>query len=882
MSDPDIIKNNMYSVNLEVWEPGRFSEGLYEFTLKSNGLKVLLYPIRTGKRVVSVNVTYNVGSAMEKQGETGYCHLLEHANFKHANVWKHQAVGATINATTRGDITNYYATLPISDMRSYLHCESNRMIETHFTQADLDMEQSVVHNEYERGENSCFQALYKSTIATSMTSHPYHHSTIGYDLDIRRVTEKSLKNFFHRYYVPNNAALTVTGDFTLGSTLDHISAEFARVPTSVESVPGRDFFEIKQEGMKQVMMHREDKASLIQMAFHGPPAQDSDSLALEMVSKIVRNGDMGRGVRLSEKGPFFEVSMMTQRMRDTYPVMLVAQMKTSQQEPGMKMMYGLLNQMKSDLVPQTELDAARTALLRDYDVSGLGSEGMMNAINDALQRRWDAFDMFDRVRVVKAMTAVDIRRACNNVFNEDSLTIGRYLPRSGQMPTMVISPVVNSANSYTSSPCMLPRATDAVDISYTTTSKSWSLGGGALRLNQIPSSRDNTTRLVVTALLPKSNPTAALVAAPMFLEGAVLKGSAVSGDQLKTFMNAKGIALKVECGLGSINFHATCKEGDTEMALKLVSSIVNTPTFPVSRLATIKARVVAESQGRVSDVGKAAAAHLMQSMYSKEHPSYVMPLAQRAQAVKNVSHSDLLAFHKQLLSSAFRVSAMSNDNVVEACRYMVPQGVLKIPSMQLSRMPKAASQTLFMPGKTSAALQMGIPVNLSRRDKDFVPLRLAAMALGNGFTGRLMQKVRDEAGLTYGIYADLVGGSPGVPFSSMFKLQSSFNPKVFYEGKGMAMELLKDWATNGITAEELEKQRGFWLGHRAVNMDDPKIEIRMMHFNTCDNVEMRDMDMFTERLNKVTLAEVNAALRKHISLDKLHVVEVGTLNPTSR
>ena len=57
MSDPDIIKNNMYAVNLEVWEPGRFSEGLYEFTLKSNGLKVLLYPIRTGKRVVSVNVS---------------------------------------------------------------------------------------------------------------------------------------------------------------------------------------------------------------------------------------------------------------------------------------------------------------------------------------------------------------------------------------------------------------------------------------------------------------------------------------------------------------------------------------------------------------------------------------------------------------------------------------------------------------------------------------------------------------------------------------------------------------------------------------------------------------------------------------------------------
>ena len=514
MVDHDEIKNNMRSLNLDKWTLGRYSEGLYEFTLKNNGLKVLLYPMATGKKVVCVNVTYNCGSAMETQGETGYCHLLEHANFKHANVWKHQAVGATINATTRGDTTNYFATLPVSDMRSYLNCEANRMIKPHFTQADLDKEQSVVHNEYERGENSCFQALYKSTIATSMTSHPYHHSTIGYDLDIRRVTEKSLTSFFHRYYVPNNAALTITGDFPMGPTLNDIAAEFSAVPVSAEAVPKRNFFEVKQEGTKQVMIRRADNASLVQMAFHAPPAHNSDSLVLDVISKLIRNGEMGRGVALAEKGPFFEVGMMTQRMRDTYPVMLVAQMKTAQQEPGMAMMFGLLNDMKTTEVPHAELEGAKTALLRDYRVSGLSSTGTMNAINDALQRRWDAFDMFDRIRVVKSVTAADVVRAANNVFNEDSLTIGRYLPRTGDVHMLQPVAAVNAQSNYESSPSLLPIAENKLDLSYARLSQTWTLGDGALCLNQVPSARDKKSRFVVTAMLPPTTNATAIATVP--------------------------------------------------------------------------------------------------------------------------------------------------------------------------------------------------------------------------------------------------------------------------------------------------------------------------------------------------------------------------------
>jgi zinc protease len=870
-----------YTVDQRTWTPGRYANGLYEFTLNANGLKVLLCPMPSGKRVVSVNVTYNVGSAMERQGETGYCHLLEHANFKHANVWKHQAVGATINATTRNDITNYYATLPLSDMGAYLHCEADRMIQPHFTQADLDKEMPVVHNEYERGENSCFQALHKAVIASSMVSHPYHHSTIGYDLDIRRVTEASLKSFFHRFYVPNNAALTITGDFSLGKALDSVAAEFNRVPRSAHAVPPRNFFEVKQEGMKQVLLHRADRASLVAMAFHAPPAHNSDSLAMEVIAKLISNGELGRAKALREQGSFFDVGMMTQRMRDTYPVLLVGQMRTPQQNQGAQMMFGLLNRFKQEAVPLAELAAAKKAVLRAYDTSDLGPMGMMNAVNDALQRRWDAFDLFDRIKVVEALTPLDVQRAAKHVFNEDAMTLGRYLPNAqAQVVAFEPSPLVG-LQPYSAAPCEISHSGPVASTLYASASKTWNFGGGGLRLNLLPRAQGGKTRCVISSLMHPTHVSqfhaVAPVAAQLFGEGVYVNGVAVPGDQFKSYMNDRGIDLKIKWTSRGMDFLVTCDESATEEALKLVSSVVKTPVFPVSRLPAAQSQVASSLQSHLTVVDKAAAQHLLNAMYPPEHPRYAPSIQEGLKRLQHVSYGDIVDFHKRVLSGSFKVTCLSNADIVDAVKHLVPTNVSKTQALSLTTLPPPQTQTFLIPGKTSAALQMGLPVNLSRLDPDYMPLRLAAMALGNGFTGRLMKHVRDEAGLTYGIYADLVGGDPGVPYDSFFKVQSSFNPQVFYKGKAMALGLIHAWAQEGITAKELEQQRGFWKGHRSVSLSEPALEAQIVHRQTCDNAPLSQMDDFDAKLDRVTLDQVNAALKKYIQPENLHVVEVGSL-----
>ena len=311
------------TVNLDAWTPGRFAHGLYEYTLKSNGLKAYLYPMNNGKGVSAVNVTYNVGSANEGVGETGYTHLLEHANFKHSGIWAHQAKGAVINAMTQNDITNYYAILPSTDMPAYLSCEAGRMQQTHFTESDIASEMPVVHNEMELGDNSAFGALYKATVATSMSSHTYHHSTIGYSEDVRAVTAAKLHSFFQRYYTPSNAAVTVTGDFDPRVALDKIASGFGDIES--HAVPPRNLFEIEQQGPKSVMIQQTTPASMVQLAFHAPAASSTDSIVLELIGKMIKNGYAGRAQPFISGGQFHDVTVMAHRMRDTYPFMIVGQ-----------------------------------------------------------------------------------------------------------------------------------------------------------------------------------------------------------------------------------------------------------------------------------------------------------------------------------------------------------------------------------------------------------------------------------------------------------------------------------------------------------------------------------------------------------------------------
>lgn len=187
-----------------------------EFEL-ANGLKVLVHEDATTP-MATVNLLYNVGSKNENREKTGFAHLFEHFMFEGSkNILafdeEMQKAGGDNNAFTTNDFTNYYATLPASNIETAFWLESDRMLELNFSQESLDVQKSVVIEEFkETCINKPYGDMWHIISDMAYKVHPYQWPTIGYKLDhIAAIELQETKDFFYKYYRPNNAILSVSG-----------------------------------------------------------------------------------------------------------------------------------------------------------------------------------------------------------------------------------------------------------------------------------------------------------------------------------------------------------------------------------------------------------------------------------------------------------------------------------------------------------------------------------------------------------------------------------------------------------------------------------------------------------------------------------------------
>src|SRR5215510_13788856 len=193
-------------------------EGITEYSLP-NGLRVLLFPDESHPKV-TVNMTYMVGSRHEGYGETGMAHLLEHILFlktkTRENVKKELTDhGAEFNGSTSWDRTNYFETMTATDenLKYGIELEADRMVNSRVEKQLLDTEMTVVRSEFEMRENSPEGILFERVMGTAYNWHNYAKPPIGNRSDIENVPIDRLAAFYHKYYQPDNALLTVAGKF---------------------------------------------------------------------------------------------------------------------------------------------------------------------------------------------------------------------------------------------------------------------------------------------------------------------------------------------------------------------------------------------------------------------------------------------------------------------------------------------------------------------------------------------------------------------------------------------------------------------------------------------------------------------------------------------
>ncbi len=206
----------------------------------SNGLRVVLSEDHSTP-IVAVNLWYHVGSANERAGRTGFAHLFEHMLFQgSANVEANehfelvQRAGGTLNGSTWLDRTNYYETVPSNQLALALWLEADRMgrMIPGMTQAKLDTQRDVVKNERRwTVDNQPYGSWWEKLPALCFPeSHPFHHSLIGSMEHLSDASLEDVADFFRTWYTPDNAVLTIAGDFATADALKLVEAHFGPIP----------------------------------------------------------------------------------------------------------------------------------------------------------------------------------------------------------------------------------------------------------------------------------------------------------------------------------------------------------------------------------------------------------------------------------------------------------------------------------------------------------------------------------------------------------------------------------------------------------------------------------------------------------------------------
>lgn len=272
----------------------------YEKYVLPNGLTVIVHEDHSDP-IVHVDVTYHVGSAREEIGKSGFAHFFEHMMFQGSdNVADEQhfkiitEAGGTLNGTTNRDRTNYFETVPSNQLEKMLWLEADRMgfLVDAVTQQKFEVQRATVKNERGQRYDNVPYGLVQEVTAKNLYpyGHPYSWLTIGYVEDLNRVNVNDLKNFFMRWYGPNNAVLTVGGDVEAKEVVKLAEKYFGSIPRGPQVTPTRLPMPTLEKTRYVSMMDNYAKLPALRIVFPTTPQYSKDEPALDCLAEILGQG----------------------------------------------------------------------------------------------------------------------------------------------------------------------------------------------------------------------------------------------------------------------------------------------------------------------------------------------------------------------------------------------------------------------------------------------------------------------------------------------------------------------------------------------------------------------------------------------------------------
>lgn len=420
-------------------EPGRIR---YEQYTLPNGLRVILAPDTT-VQVVTVNVWYDVGARNERPGRTGFAHLFEHMMFQgSANVAKAEhfqlveRAGGSLNGSTSSDRTNYYQTLPSNRLNLGLWLEADRMRSLVVSEENFHNQREAVKEERRlRIDNQPYVGAFQQALVAvnnPETCFAYAHEAIGSMADLDAATTADVQEFFQLYYAPNNAILTVTGDFRPTEARALIEQYFAPIPRGQDPPPVAcdQAFNTGEQRLR----FNDEKAALpaVLVLHRTPAATDADAPALDLLSTILGAGESSRLNQALVREARAAVATQSLFIGDQRGPGVLGVLGIANQGISADSVEGLLRREVARVlesgVTAEELEKAKSQYRSQQIGARLTTMGVAEALQTAHLILGETEAVNTRFADYMAVTLADIQRVAQRYLRPDNAVIALIAP----------------------------------------------------------------------------------------------------------------------------------------------------------------------------------------------------------------------------------------------------------------------------------------------------------------------------------------------------------------------------------------------------------------------------------------------------------------------
>jgi zinc protease len=734
-----------------------------------NGLQLILHVDRK-LPIVHVNQWFHVGSKNEKPGRTGFAHLFEHMMFQGSkNVEGEyftvaEKLGSNVreggvNGTTSNDRTNYFATVPSGSLEALLWLESDRLatLLDVTDQAKLDNQRDVVKNERRQGlENVPYGRWYEMLFTQLFpVGHPYSWTVIGSMEDLSAATLDDVKEFFRRYYTPNNLSLAIAGDFDPAEAKRLVEKYFGAIPPGLAlERPARWIPSLASERVVEVADRVPQERTY--MAWPAPEYFAPGDASLDMAAGILADGLSSR----LNKALVYDRQLCT----DVNAFMLSAEISgafvvQATARPGASLhdIERIIGEQIAELATsgptQAELDRARTKHEFTF-ISGLeriggfgGKADLLNQYNVFLGEPGKLDEDMARYRT---LTTEQVRADVDRWLDTPNRLVVRFRPETSSRPP-------DSALDRTVEP---PAGTDrpfTAPVVQTAT-----LGNGL------------EIFVVERAELPKASVTLATRAGAM-TDPSAKAGLANMVVRTIDMGTTSRQALDIEQALGDLGTSLTGSAGrevavlnvdvlrrNLSPALAIVADVVQHPTFPQAEVDRELQRQLAALAQQENNPNAVAARVRNILAFGTDHP-YGRPAQGSPSTVKGITRDDLEAFHrarwKPGSSALIFVGAVTLDEARRlAQEHFGGWTGGAAPAVTIPSPSPATPGRIYIVDRPDAAqtvAQHFLP-SPGRAAEDYYALMMAdAVWGGGGFGTRLNMNLREDKGYSYGVFSNL-------------------------------------------------------------------------------------------------------------------------------